>query len=149
MLKEKEMTEAHLEFINEFIVDLYQRYITTIAQARRKTPDEVRTLIDNAPYNAEQAKNAGLIDDAMYRDQLENMLKKQLGQKESDPLIAVRAHDYRDVSPESLGLNKGERIAVIYATGEIGSGSSQNSPNGDQRSEERRVGKECRSRGRT
>ncbi|HZI59394.1 MAG TPA: signal peptide peptidase SppA [Pyrinomonadaceae bacterium] len=132
MFKEKEMTEAHREFINEFIEDLYQRYINTIAQARRKTPDEVRTLIDNAPYNAEQAKNAGLIDDAMYRDQLENMLKKQLGQKESDPLIAVRAHDYRDVSPESLGLNKGERIAVIYATGEIGSGSSQNSPNGDQ-----------------
>src|SRR5687768_16755989 len=132
MFKEKEMTEAHREFINEFIEDLYQRYINTIAQARRKTPDEVRTLIDNSPYNAEQAKNAGLIDDAMYRDQLENMLKKQLGQKESDPLIAVRAHDYRDVSPESLGLNKGERIAVIYATGEIGSGSSQNSPNGDQ-----------------
>ena len=113
MFKEKEMTEAHREFINEFIEDLYQRYINTIAQARRKTPDEVRTLIDNAPYNAEQAKNAGLIDDAMYRDQLENMLKKQLGQKESDPLIAVRAHDYRDVSPESLGLNKGERIAEM------------------------------------
>src|SRR5687768_14720673 len=132
MFKEKEMTEAHREFINEFIEDLYQRYINTIAQARRKTPDEVRTVIDNATYNAEQAKNAGLIDDAMYRDHLENMLKKQLRQKEPDPLIAVRAHDYRDVSPESLGLNKGERIAVIYATGEIGSGSSQNSPNGDQ-----------------
>ena len=132
MFKEKEMTEAHREFINEFLEDLYQRYINTIAQARRKTPDEVRTLIDNAPYNAEQAKTAGLIDDAMYRDQLESMLKKQLGQKESDPLIAVRAHDYRDVSPESLGLNKGERIAVIYASGDIGSGSSQNSPSGDQ-----------------
>jgi protease IV len=132
MFKEKEMTEAHRQFMNEFIEDLYQRYINTIAQARKKSPDEVRTLIDNAPYNAEQAKNAGLIDEAMYRDQLENMLKKQLGQKESEPLIAVRSHVYRDVSPESLGLNKGERIAVIYATGEIGSGSSQNSPNGDQ-----------------
>jgi protease-4 len=132
MFKEKEMTDAHREFINEFIEDLYQRYINKIAEARRKTPEEVRTLIDNAPYNAEQAKNAGLIDEAMYRDQFESMLKKQLGQKESDPLIAVRAHDYRDVSPESLGLNKGERIAVIYATGEIGSGSSQNSPSGDQ-----------------
>ena len=132
MFKEKEMTEAHRQFINEFIEDLYQRYINTIAQARNKTPDEVRALIDNAPYNAQQAKDAGLIDEAMYRDQVETMLKKQLGQKESEPLIAVRSHDYRDVSPESLGLNKGERIAVIYATGEIGSGSSKNSPDGDQ-----------------
>ena len=129
---QKEMTEEHKQFINELLDDLYGRYISTIAQGRKKTPEEVRALIDNAPYNAEQAKNAGLIDEAMYRDQVENMLKKSLGQKESEPLVAVRSYDYRDVSPESLGLNKGERIAVIYATGEIGSGSSQNSPNGDQ-----------------
>src|SRR6185503_7906639 len=132
MFTQKEMTDAHKEFMNELIEDLYQRYINTIAQARHKSPDEVRTLIDNAPYNADEAKKAGLIDEAMYRDEFETMLKKQLGQKESEPLIAVRGHEYRDVSPESLGLNKGERIAVIYATGEIGSGSSQNSPNGDQ-----------------
>src|SRR5688572_14825950 len=132
MFTQKEMTEEHKQFINELLDDLYGRYITTIAQARKKTPEEVRALIDNAPYNAEQAKNAGLIDEAMYRDQVETMLKKSLGQKESEPLVAVRSYDYRDVSPESLGLNKGERIAVIYATGEIGSGSSQNSPSGDQ-----------------
>src|SRR5687767_4920795 len=132
MFTQKEMTEEHKQFINELLDDLYGRYISTIAQARKKTPEEVRALIDNAPYNAEQAKNAGLIDEAMYRDQVETMLKKSLGQKESEPLVAVRSYDYRDVSPESLGLNKGERIAVIYASGEIGSGSSQNSPSGDQ-----------------
>ena len=132
MFTQKEMTEAHREYINSMLDDLFNRYVNTIAQARRKTPDEVRALIDNAPYDADQAKNAGLIDEAMYRDQVDNELKKLVGQKETDPLAAVRAVDYRDVSPESLGLNKGERIAVIYATGEIGSGSSQNSPSGDQ-----------------
>ena len=55
-----------------------------------------------------------------------------LGYKETDSFAPVRGADYRDVSPESLGLNKGERIAVIYASGDIGSGSSQNSPSGDQ-----------------
>src|SRR5215510_16246000 len=130
MFKEKEMTDAHKQFMEEFVEDLYQRYIHTIAQARHKSPEEVKALIDEAPYNAAQAKSKGLIDEEMYRDELETMLKKQLGQKESEPLIAVRGNDYRDVSPESLGLNKGERIAVIYATGEIGSGSSKNSPNG-------------------
>lgn len=129
---QKEMTDAHREFINSMLDDLFNRYVNTIAQARKKTPEEVRALIDNAPYNADQAKNAGLIDEALYRDQLENMLKKFLGQKETDALAAVRSVDYREVSPESLGLNKGERIAVIYATGEIGSGSSQESPTGDQ-----------------
>ena len=132
MFTQKEMTDAHREYVNSMLDDLFNRYVNAIAQARHKTPDEVRTLIDNAPYNAEQAKNVGLIDEAAYRDQVDQQLKKLLGQKENEPLVAIRGVDYRDVSPESLGLNKGERIAVIYATGEIGSGSSQNSPSGDQ-----------------
>ncbi len=132
MFTEKQMTDAHREYINSMLDDLFNRYVNTIAKDRHKTPDEVRALIDNAPYDADQAKAAGLIDDALYRDQVENELKKLLGQKESEPLVAVRGVDYRDVAPESLGLNKGERIAVIYASGDIGSGSSQNSPSGDQ-----------------
>ncbi|HEX5885451.1 MAG TPA: S49 family peptidase, partial [Pyrinomonadaceae bacterium] len=132
MFTQKEMTDAHREYINSMLDDLFNRYVNTIAQARRKTPEEVRTLIDNAPYNAIKAKEAGLIDETLYKDEVEKQLKKLLGYKDTDSFVAVRGGDYRDVSPESLGLNKGERIAVIYATGEIGSGSSENSPSGDQ-----------------
>ena len=132
MFTQKQMTDAHREYVNSLLDDLFNRYVNAIAQARRKSPEEVRALIDNAPYSANQAKQAGLIDDMMYRDDVENQFKKQLGYKDTDTFVAVRGADYRDVSPESLGLNKGERIAVIYASGEIGSGSSQNSPSGDQ-----------------
>jgi protease-4 len=132
MFTQKEMTDAHREYINSMLDDLFNRYVNAIAETRRKSPDEVRGLIDNAPYDAIKAKEAGLIDEAAYRDQLEKQLKTLLGQKESDPLALVRGVDYRDVSPEGLGLNKGERIAVIYATGDIHSGSSVNSPSGEQ-----------------
>jgi protease IV len=132
MFTQKQMTEAHREYINLMLNDLFNRYVNNIAQARKKTPEEVAALIDNAPYNALQAKDAGLIDEAMYRDEVENLMKTVVGQKQTDPLVTVRSGDYRDVSPESLGLNKGERLAVIYATGTIESGSSQNSPSGEQ-----------------
>ena len=132
MFTQKEMTEAHREYINSMLDDLYGHYVDAIAKGRRKTPDEVRSLIDNAPYNANQAKAAGLIDESAYRDDLEKQIKATLGYKDTDTFTPVRGVDYRGVSPESLGLNKGERIAVIYATGDIGSGSSQNSPSGDQ-----------------
>jgi protease-4 len=132
MFTQKNMTDAHREYINSFLDDLYGRYVNAIAQARHKTPDDVRTLIDNAPYNAAKAKQAGLIDESAYRDDLEKQIKSTLGYKESDTFIPVRGADYRDVSPESLGLNKGEKIAVVYATGDIGSGSSANSPSGEQ-----------------
>jgi len=129
---QKQMTDAHREYINSMLDDLYNRYVIAIAQARHKTPDEVKALIDNAPYNGAQAKQAGLIDDVLYKDDVEKQFKKLLGYKDTDQFVAVRGVDYRDVEPESLGLNKGEKIAVIYATGEIGSGSSQNSPSGNQ-----------------
>ncbi len=128
---QKEMTDAHREYINSLLDDLFNRYVQTIAEARHKTPDEVKALIDNAPYNGNQAKAAGLIDEVAYRDELEKQIKTMLGYKETDTFYPVRA-EYRDVSPESLGLNEGERIAVIYATGQIGSGRSENSPSGDQ-----------------
>jgi len=132
MFTQKKMTDAHREYVNSLLDDLYNRYVTAIAQARHKTPDEVRQLIDNAPYNAAKAKEAGLIDETVYRDQLDKQIKAQLGYKDSDQFAPVRAADYREVPPESLGLNKGEKIAVIYATGDIGSGRSQNSPSGEQ-----------------
>ena len=131
MFTQKEMTDAHREYINSLLDDLFNRYVQTIAEARHKTPEEVRALIDNAPYNGGQAKAAGLIDEVAYRDEVEKQIKAMLGYKETDTFYPVRA-EYRDVSPESLGLNEGERIAVIYATGEIGSGRSENSPSGDQ-----------------
>jgi protease IV len=132
MFTQKEMTDAHREYVNALLDDLFNRYVNTISQARKKTPEEVRALIDNAPYDAIKAKEAGLIDEALYRDELEKQMKTLVGAKDSDPFPVVRGYDYRDVSPESLGLNKGERIAVIYASGDINSGSSQNSPSGDQ-----------------
>ena len=132
MFTQKQMTDAHREYINSMLDDLYGRYVSTIAQGRHKSPDEVRTLIDNAPYSGAKAKEVGLIDEVLYRDDVEKEFKKLLGYKDTDEFVAVRGSDYRDVAPESLGLNKGERIAVIYASGDIGSGSSANSPSGEQ-----------------
>ncbi|MGI8997328.1 MAG: signal peptide peptidase SppA [Pyrinomonadaceae bacterium] len=120
----KEMSEASREVVNAILDDFFGRFVNTVATARNKSPEDVRTLIDNAPLRATQAKDAGLIDGANYRDEVEDELKKRLGYKESDKLRLVKHNDYRRVAPESLGLNEGERIAVIFATGPIGSGES-------------------------
>jgi protease IV len=128
----KEMSDAHREFMNSLLDDLFNRYVEAIAKGRGKTGDQVRAIIDDAPYGAAKAKEVGLIDDAIYRDDLEKQLKTNLGYKEADPLRLVKSSDYSQVEPESLGLNEGEKIAVIYATGDIGSGQSENSPTGSQ-----------------
>src|SRR6266404_2970741 len=132
MFTQKQMTPAHREFINSLLDDLYGRYIDEIAKSRSKTPDDMKTLIDNAPYTAAQAKEAGLIDGALYRDEVEKELKKRLGYKDSDDLAIAKAGDYRKISQESLGLNKGERVAVVYASGDIVSGRSTFGGSGEE-----------------
>ncbi|MCA1606996.1 MAG: S49 family peptidase, partial [Acidobacteria bacterium] len=128
----KDMSDAHREFMNALLDDLFNRYVDAIAKARGKSADEVRAIIDEAPYGSIKAKDAGLVDGIGYRDELEKELKTMLGYKDTDPLRVVRSSTYNQIEPESLGLNEGERIAVIYATGEIGSGQSENSPSGSQ-----------------
>ncbi len=122
---QKQMTDAHREFINSLLDDLSGRYLDGIAKARGKSAAEVKTLIDNAPYTAKQARDVGLIDGAAYHDDVEKELKKRLGYKDSDDLHIAKASEYRQISQESLGLNKGEKIAVVYAAGDIMSGKSQ------------------------
>lgn len=125
MFTQKQMTDAHREYVNSLLDDFYGRYAETIAKARSKSPDDVKTLIDNAPYTAAQAKDAGLIDGVAYHEEVEKELKKRLGYKDSDELHIAKGSEYRKISQESLGLNKGEKIAVIYCTGDITSGGSQ------------------------
>jgi protease-4 len=132
MFTQKQMTDAHREFMDSLLTDLFGHYVDGIAKGRSKSPDDVRKLIDNAPYNAGQAKDAGLIDGALYRDDVEKELKKRLGYKDSDELRITRAGDYRKVTQESLGLNKGEKIAIVYAAGDIVSGNSQFGSSGEE-----------------
>ena len=131
MFTQKQMTDAHREYINSLLDDLYGRYLDGIAEARNKSVDDVKKLIDDAPYTAEQAKAAGLIDGTLYHDDVEKELKKRLGYGENDELHIARGSDYRQISQESLGLNKGEKIAVVFAAGDIVSGKSSFGGNGE------------------
>ncbi len=128
----KDMSDANREFVNSLLDDLFNRYVDAIAKARNKSAADVRALIDDAPYSAAKAKELGLIDGAAYHDEIEKELKARLGYKDSDELRMVKGSEYSEVEPETLGLDKGERIAVIYATGDIGSGKSNDGPVGDQ-----------------
>src|SRR5690606_26244308 len=67
-------------------------------------------------------------DDAIYRDQVDELLKQKLGYAAETKLRTVTRAAYKDVTPSSLGLENGERIAVIYASGVINVGSSVSSP---------------------
>ena len=70
----KEMSDEHRKATNELLDDIYGRLIEGIAKGRNKSPEDVKAIIDEAPYSATKAKEVGLIDDAIYRDEVEKLL---------------------------------------------------------------------------
>jgi len=128
----KDMSPAQKEVLDAVLNEYYERFAGTIAETRKKSVEDVKAMIDNAPYHATEAQQQGLIDGANYKEQVYEELKTRLGYKQDDKLRTIGGGEYREVPSDSLGLNTGERIAVIYASGAITGGSSNNSPLGGQ-----------------
>jgi protease-4 len=128
----KEMGEGQREVINAILDEYYGRFTGAIAEERKLPFEDVKTVVDNAPYHADEAQQLKLIDGALYRDQVYEELKNRLGYKASDKLRTVSGNEYREIPSDSLGLNNGERIAVIYAAGAINIGSSRSSAFGGE-----------------
>jgi protease-4 len=119
-------TPAHREMAQSLNADLYQQLIRGIAEGRHKSEAEVKALIDHGPFLPEDALKAGLIDDLAYEDQVDDKVKLAAGTPHYLELSA-----YRQIANTSLGLDRGPRIAVIYAVGILASGRrSYDSPSG-------------------
>lgn len=122
-LTEKTFTAAHREMTESLNRDAYEQLVRGIADGRGKAEADVRTALDQGPFLPEDALRAGLIDDVAYEDQIDD--KVRMG---GAKMRTVESRDYSGVSPSSLGLNKGPRIAVLYAVGAIVSGRSALDP---------------------
>ena len=116
--QQKGFTPAHKEMDEALNRDLYEQLVRGIADGRRKKEDEIRRAIDEGPFLPEDALRAGLIDDVAYEDQVHDKLGSAKRERQ------IEGDDYGRVSATSVGLNRGPRVAVIYAAGTINSGKS-------------------------
>ena len=126
-------TPAHREMAVSLNTDLYEQLVRGLADGRHKSEAEIRTLIDHGPFLPEDALRAGLVDDVVYEDEIDDKVDLSNGAAGADKRSAhfLEQADYRNVTTSSLGLDRGQRIAIIYAVGLISSGpSNYDSPQG-------------------
>jgi protease-4 len=125
---ERGFTPEHREMSLSLNRDMYDQLVRGIAQARGKSEDEIRQVIDQGPFTPQAALQAGLIDDLAYLDQLDDRVPEL--SSGSGALRRIEGSDYARVSPRSLGIRPRSRVAVIYAVGTITSGRSGSGVNG-------------------
>ena len=115
---EKSFTPAHREMSESLNRSQYDQLVDAIAGARNKAAAEVRTLIDQGPFQPADALRVGLIDEVAYEDELDDLVPEL---KNAD---YIEAEDYAGVSWQATGVRQSSKIAIINAAGVINSGTS-------------------------
>jgi protease IV len=102
---------------------------SAIAERRQIAPERVRELIDRGPFLSAEARQAGLVDELGYRDEVYASVKKRAGQDAITQYVSryqrsrVLAERARKL-PSRLPAARERSVALIYATGPIRRGRS-------------------------
>jgi protease IV len=121
MFTRTDMSPETREVIGAVVDGIYGGIVTHMAEARKKSPDEIRAIVDQGPFTAQQALKAGLVDELRFEDEMYGELKTAL---KSGDLKKVAVETYAKVPADSVGLGGKSRIAFIVGQGDIVRGSS-------------------------
>jgi protease IV len=103
--------------------DIWQELLTTSGKSRKLEPKALQALSDSKGIlTPEEAKAAKVVDNLVYNDQMIDELKKIAGEdKETKSFKQISLPNYTETVDLNAG-KKGDRVAVVYATGEIVNG---------------------------
>ncbi|MCO6436384.1 MAG: signal peptide peptidase SppA [Phycisphaerae bacterium] len=131
--------------MRDWLLDsLYEGIINMIAEGRSMSPDKVRELINGAPYTAEEALEAGLIDAVEHRQDFAKYVERRHGS--DTEIVAFGGPDSDELKmPDSLpGMidffmeimnptkksHTGPSVAIVYVEGAIMTGEQELTPFG-------------------
>lgn len=128
------MSEANKEQTLTYIGAIWNHMIGKVAEARKLTPEFLKVTADSLLLQtAEDAVERGFADQAAYKDQFIDMLKAKAGIKGDDKIKLITLNKYKDTKPVSTGKRSSNKIAIIYAVGDIGSGEGNDESIGSEK----------------
>lgn len=108
--------------VNSFLNSLNNYSLQNISKTRNKSFADLKRISDSMlVHYPEDALKLGLITDVGYYDEALAYMKQKAGIKKDAKLSLVELKNYRKLADDNSGYSK-NRIAVIYATGEIVNG---------------------------
>lgn len=129
------------EQLERLVEARYSALVSGIAAARSFEPARVRELIDRAPLLAVDARDAGLLDTALYEDELEAFLASLDGTPTTQPAEPEAGAKQREAQLTIVNWHRAERIlplpplrrerryvGVVRVEGAITTGRSRRSP---------------------
>lgn len=115
------ISPANREQMQAYLGSLWNNISHSMASARGLTDERFNEIADSVllTKSAEEVKNLNIVSQLMYRHEVDDILRERLGLSAEDdlPLIDVMSY-YADIKESILDISK-NKIAVLYAVGEI------------------------------
>ena len=115
-----QMSEANREQITSFLKSIWSEMVSDMAESRNKSSEEINSIADNLLIrNPQLGVENNMLDGQLYADEYENKLKDLLDIEEDSKLNVLRLEDYISSGKGRIRSTSSNKIAVIYALGEI------------------------------
>ncbi|MBR9921958.1 MAG: signal peptide peptidase SppA [Bacteroidetes bacterium] len=128
-----EMSDANKLQVRTFLEELFEMYLADISVERDIPISELRSISDD--FKIRQVNDAlhyGLVDQLGYRDDAVNWLKNQVGLEADEKLPLVDLEDYYLTAKENTDFSERDKIAILYAEGNIIMGQGEAGTIGDE-----------------
>jgi protease IV len=115
--------------------DVWGEWRSTVGKSRKITAQQLQAVADSKAFlEATEAKQQGLIDKVAYYDQVVSDLRKLTDTtKEDKTFKQISLPDYAQVSDKTTERQSKNKIAVVYAEGEIVDGTGEDGQIGGDR----------------
>jgi protease IV len=126
---DNKMSDANREQISTLLGSVWNSLLKDISKSRNIPVETLNEIATNVSARTpEMAKTQKLVDQIAYEDTYHNAIKKALKVEDDKDYETVKILDYaRNVATTSRSGGATDRIAIIYAQGEILSGEGSES----------------------
>lgn len=127
----KQMSPESREQTQKLLSGIWGEFISTVGKSRSLKPEQIQAIADaQGVLTSNEAKQRGLVDKVAYFDQVIGELKELTGSTKDDQSFRkISLSNYARVDDVSLDRKRSSenKVAVIYASGEIvdGQGSGE------------------------
>lgn len=120
---ENKMSDANKEQTSALLNSLWSSIVTEISKSRKVTVERLNAIADGLlARTPEMAKSEKLIDVIGYEDEYHSAIKKVLKVDDNDDYEKVSIEEYADNVATNFTNDADDKIAIIYAQGEIMNG---------------------------
>ena len=128
------MSQANKEQTLTYINALWKQMLIGISQSRGLSETQLNKLADNLTgYTPELAVKEKLVDQLIYKDQLLQEIRNKLNIKKEKDINSINLGKYVLATENDGAVNSKDKIAIIFAYGDIISGNGDEGTIGSER----------------